>query len=263
MSVDPLPGLRSAELHDLAGRWRRARRAALHAALGPEAASALAAPADGDPEAALVAAALAAAPEAALRGVFDHSLRLGEGFRRFFRLDVPLPDLVKVLPHLEVPCLGATWTRVDDPAYLATRAGCGAAGWHARACDYWREAIAGLVLGMTGGIRLARHESRGHGGTRCIDALYVHPQSPLRFGPIPDDVREGLEAVRRTARAFDSTYDLEFLGISENVLHYQPSRPDGAGAVGLASLVERAVRRRFPWLAVCDASPRSVLGASP
>jgi hypothetical protein len=264
MPVDPPRDLRGAELRDLAGRWRRARRAALHTALGPErAASAIADAADLDPEAALVAAALATAPEAALRGVFDHSLRLGEGFRRFFRVDVPLPDLVKILPQLEVPCLATAWTRVDAPAYLATRAGCGAASWHGRACDYWREAIAGLVLGITGGVRMARHESRGHGGARCVDALYVHAQSPLRFGPIPDDVRPGLDAVRRTARAFDSTYDLEFLGISENVLHYQTSRPDGPGAVTLSSLVERAVRRRFPWLTVCDASPRPVLGASP
>jgi hypothetical protein len=239
---------------DLASRWRRARLAALSAAL-PGAAD-QPSPLD---EAARLAGADDDAAEEALRKVFDNSHELGRSFRRFHRVDLPLGDLAALLPHLGSPCVSGDWRREsDEGVYRTDRVGCDMSPRHRRTCDYWREAIGGLVLGLTCGIYHARHHSLGHGAERCTDVLYVHPQSPERYGPIPEEVRSGLESLRRTTRIFDSTFELDFLGISEGVLYYTASRDGVAGDFNLVAHVERGVARRFPWLTPREASPRSV-----
>jgi hypothetical protein len=243
-------------LAELTARWQRARRSALAAALSREAGQ--------EPEAALLALALDQAPEQALRAVFDNSLRLGQGFRRFYRADLTLSDLVRVLPELGSPCLAAAWTHLPEAtAYRSDRAPCAAASAHARACDYWREAVNGLVLGLTSGVHHARHESAGNGGTRCVDVLYVHPQSPARFAPIPDQISGGLAALCRTACIFDSSAEIEFLGLGENVLYYTVRSNRTDVGLDLTSVIQRGVKRRFPWLTARDASPRAVFTDEP
>lgn len=231
-------------------RWRRARRAALTdpvAADGP----------DGE------AASGGAADSTAQRRGFDNSLRLGEGFRRTYA-PLRLADLPFVLEQLAptAPCLDGVWTPLpDQDALLLERPGCAAAGQVPAPCDWWREAIAGLVLGVTGDVRHDRHCSRGHGGERCVDVFYRDPQSPLRFGPIPDAMRADLDAVARSVAILDSACVVEFLGLSENVLYYRLPTAGGGGVRG-QPLVERSVRRRFPHLSPCEVTPRPVLAES-
>jgi hypothetical protein len=241
---------------DLASRWRRARHAALCAVV-PDVDEV-------ETEEDHLFRALERAPEDVLRLVFEHSQRLGEGFRRFYKLDLPITELAGFLPLLGVPCLAREWTRVaDEHAYIAEHAGCAAPSQHAHACDYWREAIEGLVLGMTGAVRHGRHASRGHGDPSCIDLLYIHPQSPLRFGPIPVELQAGLESIRRVAQAFDGSTKIRFLGLSEGVLHYQTQTLGEGGGVRVSTLVERGVARRFPGLATRDVTARPVFVDSP
>lgn len=240
--------------HDLSARWRHARRAALRAQLpesGPEA---------GDDD--LLAAGLAANADDATKRVFDNSLRLGVGFTRAFDKELSLGELPAALSELEAPCLAGTWAPAegDEPALTLARDGCPAAKLGPAACEFWREAIDGLVLGITGGIRHARHESVGHGGARCFDVVYVRPESPLRFGAIPSEIRDALEEVRRTAATFDSTVRVDFMGISQETLYYQLTRAGCGGDLSISSVVERAVRRRLPDLKLREISPRPVLG---
>ncbi|MBZ0234799.1 MAG: hypothetical protein K8M05_20890 [Deltaproteobacteria bacterium] len=208
---------------------------------------------------ALVALALERAPDDVLRKVFDVSRRLGASFRAYHHLDLPLNDLCDVLPRLGVPCAARSWTRVTgEAACRGERAGCRDAALHPRACAFWREAIDGLVLGMTSAVLFARHASRGAGDASCVDVLHVHPQSPSRFGPIPAHVRDELERIGRTARALDPSLAVTFLGISEGVLYYRAER-DAAGDQHASTAIEPAVRRRFPRLALREISPRPVL----
>ncbi len=234
-------------LVDLADRWRRARDAALRALV----------PAHTEPES-LLATALARAPDEAQRRVFDNSLRLGRGFARTFGVALSLEQLRDSFPHLGVPCLHGTLRDIDAAFYLE-RNGCANEALGPAACDFMREAINGLVLGITGDVRHARHESRGRGGERCVDLLHEDPESALRFGPIPEATREVLASVTRTARAFDSASEVTFLGISENVLTYRIDRRTGPGEVNVRTLVERSVRRKLPGLSLREISPRPVI----
>ncbi len=238
--------LRLDRLMDLASRWQRARRAAQTVAV-----------ADGAPG---EAATTDAVDASAQRRGFDNSLRLGEGFRRH-HAPVRLADLPFVLEQLAptAPCLAGTWTpRPEDEALTLERTGCPAAGDGPAVCDWWREAIAGLVLGVTGDVRHDRHCSRGHGGARCVDVFYRDPQSPLRFGPIPDAMRGDLDAVARSVAILDSACVIEFLGLSEDVLYYRLPTAVAGGGVRGQPLVERSLRRRFPHLSPREVTPRPV-----
>lgn len=232
---------------DLGDRWRRARLAALRALVTDP---------DESDELALLPRALAVDASEVSRRVFDNSLRLGQSFARFTGHELALGELPDLLMALGSPCLQGAWREcASEPALTLVRDGCAAVG----ACDYWREAIDGLVLGITGGIRHARHQSQGHGGDRCEDVVYVDPESSLRFGSIPDEMQDGLSRVRASARRFDASVDVVFLGVSEGVLLYQLNKNGCAGELDVASTVERGLRKRFPDLALREISPRPVL----
>lgn len=242
--------LESESLRDLSERWRRARRAALRAVVVPTTGD------DGEDQ--LLAQALGVDCDSTLRHVFENSLKLGTGFARFFHTEPALEDLPAVLARLMTPCASGTWTVLQEgePALRLERAGCPAAAHGSAACDYWREAISGLVLGMSGFLH-GRHASRGHKDPSCIDVFFLTPQSEHRFGPIPDEMRETLEGAVRLVKRFDSRVEIEFLGIAEGVLYYHEKR--GGGEVSTASQLKSAVQRRFPDLSLRELSPRPVL----
>ncbi len=241
-------------LSDLAERWRCARRAALKAVVPLDGTD----PPDGT-EDSWLRRALAQDVEATHRQVFENSLRLGLGFARYYDHELALDDLPTAVATLASPCASGTWSRdEDEPALRLSRSGCAMAALGPAACDYWREALDGLLLGITGGIRHARHRSVGHGDGDCLDVAYVDPESELRYGPIPEEMTAGLAEVERLARTFAGGTRLEFLGISEGVLHYEQTNGH-PGQVSVTSLVERALRRRFPTLKLREVSPRSVL----
>lgn len=238
---------------DLAERWRRARRSALRAVVAEDVADDVT---DDD----LAVRALERAADDALRAVFDVSRRLGLSFRAYYRVELPLADLVRLLPAIGAPCTSRDWSPISgDAAQRAERAPCGVWSQHPRACALWREAIDGLVAGLSGEVRFARHASRGAGDGRCVDVLHVHPRSPSRYGPIPEAMRDGLDAIARTARALDGALDVELLGMSEGVLYYRAQRAGGVGAGEVSTSIEPAVRRRFPDLVIREVSPRPVL----
>lgn len=234
---------------DLASRWRRACLASLRV-VDPDVP-------DGIADEARLERVLAIDPARAQRAVFDNSLRLGRGYARTVGREIGLGEIAELLGRLSVPCLTGEWrpSRGEPGAFLE-RAGCRSPA--GVVCDFWREAISGLVLGVTGGILHARHDSRGHGADRCVDVFFLRTDGPLRFGPIPEPMRPTLDRVRRIARAFDELADVDFVGLSEGTLFYELTQPERAGGLGVRSLVERELQRRLPSLAVREISPRAV-----
>lgn len=246
------------ELVELAARWRRARRSALH---GPGAAEA-----GLDEEATLQRLATdPAGLTSALRRTFDHSRRLGEGFARFRGAPVPPEVLPEVLSALGLPCLEGRWEAIEEePGFRLQRPPCRASA-SAACCDHAREAVDGLVLGMTDGVLHARHESAGHGGARCVDVLYGDPQSSLRHGPVPAEHGPALALVQAEVARFKRGASLEILGVREGELHYEltdpASRRDGCGGCGdlLPRFAESSLLRHLPTLVPRELSPRPVL----
>lgn len=245
----------SEAVDDLSRRWRRARLAAARAVTG--------APAEADDEAALTACAAETDPVELHRRLFEHSARLGDGFVRFHRHRVTLDELPALLTALDSPCLAAVrWEAVSgEPTLRGTRPPC-RASCDAATCDAWREAIDGLVLGLTGEGRHTRTASAGHGQAGCVDVITMDPESPHRHGELPDDVVPVLEGVQRFVRQFQGA-DVRFLGVSEGVLLYQLDVSGCGDTRGAARAhVEATLAKKLPHLGLRELSPRPVLDDS-
>lgn len=241
---------------DLGRRWKLARLAAVRAVLqeGVE-----------EEEELLVRLASERDPKLLHKSVFDNSRVLGLGFQRYYRLDLTLPDMAALLPTLGSPChIGGFHRAEGEPAWQSRGQPCRNAG--ASQCSYWREATSGLVHGLSSTALYTRLESPGAGGEACVDLLHSLAQSPLRFRPIPALMLPGLQEISQLVLRINSNAKLEFLGITEGVLHYQLQAghsPCGAGGLDLAVILKRSLNRRFPGLSTCDATGRPVLSESP
>lgn len=231
-------------LEELGDRWARARRAALHAVAGRV---------DGESDDALAERAFEVDALEAARVTFDNSLLLGKGFRRH-HAQVSFGELGPTLAALKSPCLRGEWRpHAREAAWVLERSPCGGC---AAVCDAWREALDGLVLGLSGDGRATRHRSGGHGDASCVDVIYLDPQSRLRFGFIPDSMREGLDAVEKFLGSLKGTR-VRFLGVSEGVLAYELDVEGCGGTEAVTALLTRAVKSRWPGLTPRDVSPRS------
>lgn len=237
-------------LSDLSKRWRHARRAALRACV-PSATQA-------DPDDELLAKALASDPEGAAKQSFENSLLLGKGFVRHHGVVLEPSDLPELARAVDFPCLDGQWTELPDGEGLRLeRSGCRLAALGPSACQYAYESVLGLVLGVTETIGVSRHHSGGCGGQGCVDVFHERLDSDNRYGPIPPAMGEVLARIQRSAKRFDSSAQVDFLGLSDGVLSYRVS--GGMGHLSVSSLIERSVARHYPDLRVKERSPRAVL----
>jgi hypothetical protein len=169
-----------------------------------------------------------------------------------------LDTLPRLLSQLDVPCLAfGKWSDVAGGKTLSRRP-C-SQNKTAGECDYYREAIDGLVIGLTEEVRHTRHKSLGHGDDSCLDMLYDDPTTNARFGPLPDDVSEAAGPLQRLLKSFSSDLKLTLLGVSEGVLLYRLEAKDGCSTVSLArQLIERNLSKKVPHLTLRELSPKSV-----
>lgn len=211
-------------------------------------------------------AAGAEAKDALLRKVFDNSRKLALGLSKRFGVTFEPADFQSLLAVSGIPCARGTWSARPN-ARVLTRDGCsycGAAG--SGVCDYWREAMDGLVMGLGDKERFARHGSVRHGDGECIDVFFTEAEGggkdPNAWGPLPEHM--ALELFEAAAW-FEHEYGvpMELKGYREGVLYYAlgASTDPLCGTAGLSinRFIGR-VREIFPGLGFADATPQAVLG---
>lgn len=233
-------------LDDLGVRFRHARRAALRHVLESSSAD--------ETEEDLLTRARAADRMEAERLVFENARALGRSFVLHHRARLSLVDLPRILPALGVPCLDGVFSfDPEEPSLRLIRGACPSKG----ACDHFREALSGLVAGLTGDV-LSRHESAGAGSERCVDAIHREPRGPSAFAPLPDDLARRLEPLVATVKRYDPSAELRFVGLREGVVHYELSR--APGGLSLATTIERTAARRCPGVVLRELAVRSPFG---
>lgn len=232
---------------DLSDRWRRARVSALRR-IAPES------PAE-TPEAALIPLVIARDLEGAERAVFEVSLALGRSFQRWSRTDLTLPDLAGLLPALGAPCLEQGFSRVPgELSCRSARAACDTPG----ACSYWREALHGLVSGLSSAVRYTRVASGAHGG-QCADLLHVDALSPHRLAPVPEALQPTLDRVAQKLERVVPGARVVWLGLQDGALLVETHQPASGCGLNIDQLLLGSLRRALPDLPVKNATPRPVL----
>lgn len=261
------------DLKEFQGKWKKARLSALMEVLGDKS--------DGiSDEEILLKKVDTDTKEKVLRKVFDNSRRLGLSVSKFLGLSWEATDLADLLPHVHIPCFSYTWKK-HNSAFVLERAGCdfyskmGSLG-----CDYWREALDGLVMGVGENERYARHRSIGHGDFECLDVLFTEEFRPPRvvgatdlaerkiigqkFGLIPVPMYESLKPIARHFKSMKITLILE--GLSEGILYYRLDAEEGvlcgAGGKLMHDTFSREMAKLHPNTAICDVEPLAVYGGS-
>ena len=203
-----------------------------------------------------------------LRAVFDNSRKLSLGFAKRFGLTFEINDLRSLLELSGIPCARGSWTERENACVL-TRNDCGfcrASGSYA--CDYWREAMDGLVMGLGEHERFVRHASVRHGDAECLDVFFNDTEknrgdSPA-WGPVPEHMAVELF---ETSAYFQRTtgIPLELKGFREGTLFFEfgASTDPLCGNGGLLSRrFDAMIKEKFPGLAVKDVTPQAVLGTT-
>lgn len=254
VSLEPRCGSDSASpWEDLARRFHQARRAALARV---QAAPGAARRPDDEAHAALELDEEAFAKLTDL--LFENARQLGLGFAGRHGAIEGRQELAELLGALELPCARGTWAHAGTEAVSFLRRPRCSGPAQARCCDYWREALDGLALGLSEGrLHHRRHQSRGHGDARCVDVLLEDPQSPLRFRPLGPELRETLARVHAGVSRLAPGAEIEFLGRAEGRLYFRVLQ--SPEVVALVPMLERALARHRPDLTPTDVTPRSVL----
>ncbi|NJM09467.1 MAG: hypothetical protein HC883_00770 [Bdellovibrionaceae bacterium] len=205
-----------------------------------------------------------------LKSVFLNSRNLGLSYQKANNLTWEKSDFSAFAKDLGSPCLGGVWDKKTS-AHVLSRGGCGSgksAGQ--RFCQYWREAIDGLVIGISDDVGFVRNSSVGVGDDSCVDVFYDDESIPTdaiwdnanKWGALPNEIRGELELIE--LKFGEMKIDLKFLGLSERNLLYklEPKENLTCGSAGsiYRSHLEKLIKEKFPRYGLKDASPVAVYG---
>ncbi len=205
-----------------------------------------------------------------LKLVFLNSRNLGRSYQKANSIVWEKDDFTKFAGHLGSPCLTGTWVKKDS-AHVLSRKGCGEGlKFGRRYCQYWREAIDGLVLGISDEVGFVRNSSISVEDGDCTDVFFDDESSPTgaiwsnanKWGALPESLKEDLVNIEQ--KFIEMKIDLKFLGLSEKNLLYklEPEENLTCGSAGTIyrSHLEKIVKEKFPLLTLKDASPVAVYG---
>lgn len=204
--------------------------------------------------------------DALLRAVFENSRKLALSLAKRLGVTFEVQDFRNLLESSGIPCVQGRWSERSNARILG-RKGCDfciASG--ANACDYWREALDGLVMGLGEKERLARHACVRHGDEECLDVFYTESAGgtgeTLAWGPVPGHMAlELFECTEYFRLKNGVTVDLK--GFREGVLFFEFKTATDAqcGSSNLLTLKFREmVQEKYPGLILKDVTPQAVLG---
>lgn len=207
--------------------------------------------------------------EAVLKAVFLNSRKLAQTYQRTFQTSWEPSDFPLFISQLGSLCLGGEWSVTPSSASLV-RSGCVGKKRGLRHCQYWREAIDGLTLGISDETGYVRHGCINAGDAACIDVFYEDEVSLTdaiwsnvhKWGVLPQNMRPDLELIER--KFSELRVELKFLGISESNLFYklEPKESLTCGTAGTIyrTRLEKIIQEKFPSVHLRDASPIAVYG---
>lgn len=279
MNLEPKKEVSKYYIDDFHQRWHKARVSAIRKAMGSDSNFALSEGAASELESALIdqyfsqnsgvnlsESERTQKKDMLLKNIFDHSRLLAISFSKCMGLSFELQDFQDFLTGSQIPCVQGQWV-TREKARVLTRSGCGfCAQAGADACDYWREALDGLVMGLGEDERLARHASIRHGDSACIDVFYSdkdgNKETSLAWGPLPEHMAAELKLI---CDDFESKMKTSVLlkGLSEGVLYFEFKSATDTFCNGgqlLTSTLLRKVQKKYPGLTVQEVTPRAVIG---
>lgn len=208
--------------------------------------------------------------ENVLKGVFLNSRKLGVSYQRYTQITWERSDFKKYFQFLKSPCLQGNWESKKNGDALV-RNGCSEGkSYGSLYCQYWREALDGLVLGLSDDAGYARHSAITSGDKTCLDVFYEDQKhltdaiwsNEHRWGELPSEIIPQLDDMKLEFQKLG--IELDFLGVKESELYYKLESKKHliCGATGniYRHMLEKKTSEFLPNLKLKDASPVAVYG---
>lgn len=251
------------DFSELAERWHRARMAAIVRVLEETSSPSPSSSSENE----LVSLLSDEQFEKASKAVFDNSRKLALSASRYYSVQLELEDFRKLFVEAGLPCAMGRWS-VRQKAQVAERHDCPHGEMRAtKLCDWYREAMDGMVMGFGENERFVRHRSAAHGDEGCLDVLFDDgPEQGEEWGyaAVPPPMLQHLTKVEHDFE--QRSYKLSWLGYRAGTLFYHlvlsdPNQPLCRGTARNAHAdLQRAVHEVFPTVRLHDASPLAVYG---
>lgn len=250
-SPTTIPVITHIDVNDVRRRWQAARIAALKQFLG----SASDQPTDN--EVAMLRQMPHAQRDDVLKAVYYNTRKFGHSVLRYFALLWDTHDVRDVLSGADVPCMQGQWS-TDGQHVVVERRGCSAPQQCGTlGCDYWNDAIDGLLMGLGDEVRHTRHRSVGHGDGLCRDRFSPRAQHSAAYGPLPEYLVSFFANLEQ--RFAPKHVRVTFVGYAAGVVYYEATaRGTGCGGKIWHTMLQSTVAKTYPTLRLQDVSPASV-----
>jgi hypothetical protein len=203
----------------------------------------------------------------ALTSVFDNSRKLALSASRYLKLQLDIDDFSQLVEAAGIPCALGQWS-TRPTARVVEQTGCAYGETRrSRVCDWFREAIDGVVMGLGSTARYVRHRSAAHGDAGCCDVYFDDGESgrdpTLRYGPVPAPMRDALRGTEVAMQ--QSGHSVQWIGFSAGALFYELHSAGKAPICGKSGRAVHekmiaSVRSVLPDIHIHDAAPLAVYG---
>jgi len=205
--------------------------------------------------------------KAALRAIFNVGGLFASSMGRYYRREWTMEEAARLAAFSGSPCFGRPWKQILKSESSETlgvgseRYACAEGLTQSFHCEYWKDALEGLLSGLSGSLYLSRHENGRNDARQCLDWIYPTRESPLKFGPLPDDLKALVTVI--SERFERAKVVLRVWGLSEGNLYYQMDSAltgfCGPGKRLFEGDFKKAVAVLYPQLGYVDVTPRAVL----
>lgn len=199
--------------------------------------------------------------ELLLRKIFDLSREFGlKILAESETLD--LEKISGILNLLEIPCIEESFVydeKNNSAKSIRNNCLCSA---NEKSCQYWRESIDGLIMGLGDNERYVRHSSILYGkNDNCTDVIYDSSLNDMRWGEIPLEILNSLNNVIEKYQKKDIQIILK--GFNEKTLYFQIKDKDtnlsGFRRKFILENMEATFNKKFPDFNLFEISPRAVI----
>ena len=180
--------------------------------------------------------------------------RLGREVRRKMERHLTLEEIETLLKTSGIPCFAGSW-KTESHLYskFLYRGECPRIS-KSICCDYWHVAARSVVEGLNASIKMARHQSIGHGDNGCLDYLYTHPLTQRKWGIVPSYIKIALKPLSQRLRL--EGVELLLHGFSERNLYWSSNQCGASLAQTLNSTVSQQLKteisQRLPQLNISE-----------
>lgn len=199
--------------------------------------------------------------ELLLRKIFDLSRELGLKILAESET-LNLEKITEILNSLEIPCIEDSFVFDDKNNFAkSTRNSCLCSA-NEKSCQYWRESLDGLIMGLGDNERYVRHSSILYGkNPNCSDVIYDSSLNDMRWGEIPLEISNSLNNVIEKYQKKDVQIILK--GFNEKTLYFQIKDKDtnlsGFRRKFILENMEATFNKKFPDFKLFEISPRAVI----